>query len=235
MPETIQTLPKNDPDRLAVADQVRYARFLDRTEAYLTTRKLRSYIGAFAGLTVLFDYIKTIDDHGTVLDIGAGEGLALSELAHSEIGSQLDFIGTVLTPPKEKPPVKIINTSAENLFGIPNNSVTGIISCYGLGYSAAAALAARRIDEVLVPGAPLKATFHRWNPSSEYMDNHHGLQDAGGFLNELKKLDYDVAAQKHRGGEILLAIKPGGDPDITAADLLSQDETLYWESIQKEK
>jgi hypothetical protein len=237
MTETIRTLPKFSPIRTSVAEQVRFARQLDRSGDYITTRKLSNYIDSFAGLTELFNHIKTINPQGTVLDIGAGKAFAISELNMSEIGNGLDYLATVLTRPQKTsiPAGKIISTTAENLFGIPNESITGILSCYGLAYSVAPERVIRRIDEVLVDGAPLKATFYGKILSPSLQEDYHGLQDSSRFLWELKRLNYDIATQKHMAGEIVLAIKPGGKCTISASDLLAQDEKIYWDSFQKEK
>jgi SAM-dependent methyltransferase len=123
-------------------------------------RNGRKYAEMMNGLTATLDYVGSLPDSNIVLDLGTGTGRACADLARQF--KNLTFIGTGLHryPGTERflSGGKFILTSGENL-GIKDKSIAGVIANSSITYSHAQQLIAKRIDEVLVPGGIVKATF----------------------------------------------------------------------------
>lgn len=231
MLETLRDLPKNDPLRLAVAEQIRFARSLDRSKEYLAERSLKDYEKRFQGLSAFLEYIKNLNSKGKILDIGAGKVKAAYELSRSVEIDDLSVIATLLTPlGKESPNMgsgAIIATSTENLYEIEDNSISGVLSCFGLAYSASPEHTIRRVDRVLIPGAAIKAIFYGGDsPYTGALSDGRGLRRSDRFKDELGRLNYDMATEAYLAGEIVTAIKPGKGT-TSATDLFNNDKRLY--------
>jgi len=110
-----------------------------------------------------FDYLRKLDGHGLVLDIGAGTTRGISQLEKSSLGSGLSFEAVALSySPLIKENLgleKTHITSAESLKGVKNESVAGVISLFGISYCTRPDLAVYSIDRVLLPGGVIKAGF----------------------------------------------------------------------------
>ncbi len=228
MRETIRDFPYNPELRRTVAKQIHFARYLDRSKRYITDRSLNEYLKSFAGLKHFLEYAKSHHQNGPILDIGSGTTRAISELSESPLGENLTFIASVLTRPPETGDrvSRVVSTSAELLNGIQDDSIAGIISCYGIAYSSAPELAIRRMDQVLVSGGALKAVFYGQTPDKGSLANFHGLQTSHRFKEELFTMNYDISSLFQGPVEVVLAIKPGGTDSISASELLALDKNV---------
>ena len=223
---------EHTPDRVLIAGQLLQVREFDlkREKNYGNDFGFRDYIYNLNGLSEYFNYIRSLGGNNTVLDLGAGTTRAIAELESRDIGKGVNFIATVLRRQKSVSSngidsSRVFKTSAERLAGIPDNSVSGIISYSALAYSAVPELVIRSIDRVLIPGGVIKAEFNNdktvTNPKSAYSNR----KDYKKFVEELTRLGYDVAHEDWRG-EVVLAIKPGGNLGVSAYDLLMADEAV---------
>lgn len=225
---TITDLPKGSPLRTAVAQNLKTVRAMDRKCQYNNRRNGDAYMHEFKGLEYFFDHVRALDKK-TVLDIGAGTTKGVDDLSRDKIADGMDLKATTLAM---IPQVKwhygshrtgkknVLITSAETLRHIENESIGGILALNSIAYSAVPELAIRRIDQVLVPGGIIKATF---SVSSEYeLFRSHEL-----FMRELLRLGYSVAHLAENIPVVLLAIKPGGKADVSAFDLLGKDLYSY--------
>lgn len=217
MSETLRELPKGDPVRLATAANLFASRTFDRSASYITDREYSEYSEELNGLEIFFQYVQKIDNNPTILDIGAGNTVAVSEI--QEKYKNIRCLATVLSKPRYETtfdPKNRIHTSAELLATIPDHSISGILSCYGLTYAHSPKHAIRRIDEVLKSDGIIKARFPLSNTSVL------GNKPSTEFIKELIILGYDVAAAEFMAGEILLAKKSGAS-FLSATSLLQAD------------
>jgi hypothetical protein len=223
MSEVLRNLPKNSPERIEVANQIRAARDLDRVD-FRTKRGLSYYRVNFQGLDYFFDYASRLESN-VILDIGTGKGVALREM-QSRYGNRFKFIGTRLSYALDDeidPLIQVIPTSAEILYGIPDESVAGVLAGYSIAYSAKPEYALRRIDQVLIPGGVIKAVFY--DVKDEFA-SHTNIKSSAEFENELRSHGYDTSVStKKKDGELLVAIKPGFDLSKSASDLLLDDQS----------
>lgn len=177
------------------------------------------------GLSATLDYVRILEGEKPlqVLDIGAGTGRGIQEIANSSIGQGLQFKGTVLkTPEHSSSSVELIATSAERLRTVERASIAGIISVYGIAYSDLPEVAGDMVNWALVRGGvfkgvfPLQAHVHQWGilkPFNEF---------AGSFY----KHNFEVAryAGEHDNTERILAIKmPAIGMYGKALELLMED------------
>jgi len=151
------------------------------------------------------------------LDIGAGKTKAISQIEKSKLGKGLEFKATVLAKDKEivdkyLGSSRTITTSAESLRGVNSESVAGILAMYSITYSYAPRLAIERMDQVLVPGGIIKATFGSTSPEAKFTSPTE-------FINAWKDLGYDT----FYWGDIALVIKPGASGLPTAGKVFSDD------------
>ena len=200
---------------------------------YTNDRSGSEYALQANGLQASLTHASTIGD-GVVLDIGAGTTRGMVDLYEFSIAAQIPlwFEGTVLDRKQteaeaRKPfgPERIHETSVEYLDGIPDESVSMVLGINSIMYSVAPELAARRINEVLVPGGIIKATYV---PATA-----EPIGRSPEFTAELEKLGYDVHTawsnfdgEGYEGDDVVLAIKPGGDGAISAKELRWRDEEL---------
>lgn len=232
MVETLRDLPKGSPERNAVAEQLKRIRIFEREDQFTKNRGIAGYTAYLYGLGGYFDYVRQLGNFPKVLDIGAGTTRAAHELSGSKIGKGIDFMATVLVRPQKDnpqlPKEKVISTSAEVLKGIPDQSIAGVLACYSIAYSQNPYLAIRRIDQVLVKGGIIKARFAVDSDFTNIDNTIRGLRDGKEFIEELKNLEYDIAAtdanQERRG--VIVAIKPGG-PGVSAKEVLNLDYESY--------
>ncbi len=196
---------------------------------------LEGYVDAFHGLTYFLDAVRKLGNTPTVLDIGAGTTRAVTQIAKSSLGVGLDFIATSVAYDKMIETDKGIGrdrfrvTSAEKLKGIEDNSIAAIISLAGFAYSDLPEKTIKRLDEVLVAGGLIKATFDNRERGEEYgMHRHHK------FTKALREKGYDVAIRQVPSGmDVLVAVKPGRSDSFKAMDLLTRDWEDYKRSSQQ--
>lgn len=204
--------------RRLVAQRIRSLRDYERQKkSYPMDRGKEDYIEACRGLKYFFDYARTLRNSNLVVDIGAGTTRAISQIAKSELGQGLKFKATVLD---KKPQVNLylgenntITTSAEMLKGISSESVAGILGIVSIGYCEFPEIAAKRINEVLIPNGVIKSAFG---------DGIIGTKRMFEFATAWRDMDYDVAIKPGEHA-VLIAIKPGGNKTISASELLEKD------------
>jgi SAM-dependent methyltransferase len=215
-----------------IAKQLKATRREERkriTEMVLD-RNGREYIEYFEGITSMFEYVKSLPSN-TILDIGAGRGRGIRELAESALGEGLRFKTTVLGNSdrieKSDAIARVHITPAETLRGISNESIGGILALYSISYCENPEIVTKRIDEVLVPGGVVKATFPdlpgRLSRTSKFIQ-----WDALPYEHFFKGMGYDVLVHSSQR-QILLALKPGGN--ISASKLMEADEKSYEEQM----
>ncbi len=227
MKEGPSHLPKGDPRREKIAEQIRLARRRDRDRltGYVIGRSGVNYVFELEGVKGLFDYVRTLSSN-VVLDIGAGHTRGAHELANSPLGENLTFEATVLSRlsgiDTNLGRESVRSTSAEMLRGIDTNSVGCVIAVYSIAYSAAPEVVIASIDRVLVPGGVLKAKFHQKNVPQYVADSPKYVDE---FHLAAANLGYEVALQQSSEESVLLAIKPnpGVSPHVTARQLLRMD------------
>ena len=207
--------------------------------SYIPDSALSNYWESMHGFAAFLDHIKTANVPKKIVDIGTGNGIALSQLVNSPLGEDVSFIGTALTNSSELqavlPIVPVVITQVEKL-AIQKNSVGGILARESIGFSNHPELVVENMDRVLAPGGVIKATFKRkkgsygrkWNRKYENWGYHTHEQ----FSLELSKRGYDVAILETDGDDILLAIKPDGIKRemsglSDAWQLLAADNIIY--------
>jgi len=187
---------------------------------YIKDRNLWEYISTLEGLEFFLNYVKELSPNPLILDIGAGTTQAMHDLSIHSMGDGLSIMTTGLA--KNPDAEKLIGrdrykvTPVETLKGIEEDSVAGILGVNSIAYSGALDVAARRIDSVLISGGALKATFPI-GTNGRFFHSHHV------FTEELTSLKYDIAVEQSGFLEIILAIKPGRENLINAAELIKVD------------
>jgi SAM-dependent methyltransferase len=225
-------------ERTNIARQVKSARKTERgPNPYPLDRSFVNYFFTIGGFSNFFDYARSLPSN-LVLDIGTGNGVAARGIANSPLALDLDIHVTSLqNTPQLQSNIqrdKIHITPVETLRGVKNNSVAAILSMGSLGYVEYPNMAIDRIDQVLIPGGVLKATFPP--PDSKGTVRGMHFKTAEIFLRRLAALGYDVAEQNHsvRMPEgiseieefkmvIILAVKPGNDKAPSARSLMDAD------------
>jgi hypothetical protein len=235
MVETIHSYPKNSKEREMVAEQLKSARFLDRSHGQVTDRSMSDYLNHLLGLRGSFAYMQALTESNTVLDLGSGTTKAISQLAASQLGEGLEFRATNLSGSISDfhlPIENIKRTSVEVLNGIPDNSLAGVIGCYSIGYTTVPELTASRIDQTLIDGGIIKTNFQTVR---DVYSPIPGFQTHERFTETLLKLGYDVFIEENYiACDIVIAKKPRGPLAISASELAKLDDR-YNGYIYKDK
>lgn len=224
---------KRSRERVSLAHRIKAIRKFEKASTYKINRDANAYEEHLRGFKHFLKYLENIG--GNILDIGAGQSIALAE-ALDEYGIQLPIIATCLLYPPQNPNLKngrIILTSGELLNGIPNSSIAGAIALHSIGYSQHQKRIAERLDEVLKPGAPIKATFRNMAgepESTRLFFDKTGFQPPDEFSATLKNLGYDITFYSTINHTILLAVKPNGTNNISAKELMDKDRAEYIQS-----
>ncbi|HYV33936.1 MAG TPA: hypothetical protein VE973_03765 [Candidatus Limnocylindria bacterium] len=235
-----QFSPEIERLRKQAAEGIREGRKTDRQPGFEITRSrgIALYVKTLGGLKHFLDYARSLPDSekAKVLDIGAGTTKALSELASIEDWSEnLDLSGTSLTSsPKVDSYLGRENltlTSVENLRGIKDGELAGVISVHGAGWTKAPRLAAESIDRVLMPSGILKCAF-AFDPKDK-TDPRERYQKT--FINFFKHFKYDTYVNIRNVPNVLnipgmkikdtifLAIKPPIKKGFSASSLAKAD------------
>jgi len=224
-------------ERDRIVKQIRWARGIEEDRHIVLERTLVGYIGNLRGLKHLLEYLRQQTSNlksNTILDVGAGLTIAISELERLPLGKGFNFLATVL---KGHPEIevhlgmeRVHITSVERLRGVRNKSIACVLGVFSIAYSASPRLAIQQIDRVLVPGGILKASFQH----SEFVEEEHKIRTHHEFTSTLKELGYDVAIIENTDdeAEIVLAIKPGLN-GISAKELINQDNEDWEEQIKE--
>ena len=235
-------------ERKIIADQIRNARNSERKkdkQSYGIDKSGKECLYRLGGLEHFFDYLRTLPSN-RVLDIGVGTGRGSSAIRKMPISNGLEFEVTALRniPELQKnfPKERIHITAVETLRGVTDKSLAGIIAVNSIGYSDHSLLAVRRLNQVLIPGGVVKATFYR----DEGSEKHNGtsFKDPTSFIEAFSVLGYDVSPIKKfsatgvggSGGNaimvnsIIVAIKPGNPNAPGAKELLEAD----WDNVKSQ-
>ncbi len=187
------------------------------------------------GLEKLFEYIKKLSSN-KILDIGTGNGNAISEISQMPISQGFDIEVTAIRNSNElmgnidKDRRHI--TNIERLRGFDGKKFSCILGCNSIGYSTNPKLAIQKLDEILIPGGVIKATFSPSNASE--IESYKGISfnKPQKFIDELKRIGYDVAyidlfffttEDQRLVNSTVLAIKPGNFDSPSANLLLKTD------------
>lgn len=223
--------------RQEVALQLMSTRQLERQQGYSIDRRGELYLAKLEGLECFFHYLKQFKKSNIVYDIGAGLTRGISEISRMDMAEGLNFLATGLDRPKEVQSwlgnSRYRITSAEILRGIADQSVAGIIALHSIVYSKAPTMVINRINQVLIPGGAIKATF-RGSDSDISKDfcQQSNFQYPDEFVQALKLLGYDTALSYCLECSILLAIKPGENITISAQKILDYDKQSYSDNRQ---
>lgn len=225
MSETAKTLPWDNP-RSEVARQLIRIRNTERGGLYRTDRTGAEYVYNLCGLEYLFDHVRSLRTSSIILDVGSGTTRGIYELSISSLGHGLQFKATVLNIKSSLVSQYLGKehthaTSVEVLRGIQNNSIGAVLGMASVGYSDQPALAVRSIDRILVPGGVFKGTFLR-SERVEPQDSF-GFKRYHAFKKAFQEKRYDTDIEFGGKEDVLLAIKPGGEKQITAQELLQRD------------
>ncbi len=223
--------------RKILAKNVVDMRKSERKGYVINHRGAAEYIDILLGLQHFFEYVKgnaLLGRPNLVVDLGAGNTNAVSQLAKMSYCQGLDFEATGLTPPKNINQYlgasKLHLTTFEALSGFKPESLGGAISVYGEGYATNPERAMEKLNEKLAPGGVFKANFQhpkKVNPYLTFFTHDR-------FSKRLELLGYDISvvdsAPQHES-QILLAIKK---PSTTSASfLIEQDRTDFMKRINE--
>ncbi|HSX53575.1 MAG TPA: hypothetical protein VLF90_04430 [Patescibacteria group bacterium] len=222
--------------RQQAASQIVRMRLLEHTEPeYVKNSSLLDYLQSAKGLLTFLTHSRG-SSAPNILEIGSGTGTALTQIAESQFGDGLSFIGTnLLNRPKPgSPQVVLRQTTAEVLRGIAPRSVGGVLSIGSMAFSSAPELVIDTIDRKLVKGAAIKATFrakHSYGLEWDEKYDAWGYRPHDAFSKELRRRRFDVAVMENEGDDVLVAIKPGVRNIATARELLEQDSQTLRDQI----
>ena len=228
-------------ERQVVASQLKQMRSLEKSKNYRESdwdRDINDYLYWFNGLSQVFKYAKQLNSESLIFDLGAGTTKGISQIAKSRLGEGLNFEASVLTFRSEIQDnlglVKTHITSVETLRGVEKKSISAMLSLNSLAYSAAPHVAVERINDVLVPGGVLKATFRVKESKDDESTGEYNYQTHDQFSTCLRDLDYDVAISKLVSEELIVAIKPGIRKTLLADELLRRDSGVLDILMRKE-
>lgn len=222
--QILPNLPVDTEDRTDILRQLRNIVRLDRGHFYPDRRHENEYIRTLYGIEGTFSYLNALGTSNKIVDVGAGFGEAILGITR-EYGGNLEVYGTNLTYnpnlTENLGKGRASVTPAEFMKGFEDESIAGIIAVNSIAYSVAPKLVIQRLDQILVPGGVIKATFR--NPKRSDMEEY-GFQTHNAFTKYLKELGYDVALFRDC---VVLAIKPGGELNVKARTLLEEDLESY--------
>ena len=219
-------------------------RGVDYASDYSRTRGLLEYTNNLQGLTNYLAYIRSLPFRkGLLLDIGSGSTKAMAELSTAEdLSYNLAIKATSLAIDKDARQnlgrEKIVITNAESLRGIKDAEVSGAISVFSIGHSAAPELVAKSIDRVLVPSGAFKSVFSE-NP--ENIDNGKWSERHKRLIKSFRDMGYSLALSDIEGVNfsneplittVMLAIKKPV-VGISAHKLLDLDRETYKTQISE--
>lgn len=232
------------------AKQIKNSREDERKREYAFGRErshargLLEYTAGLKGMTHFLSYVRSLSfQKQKLLDIGSGQGRALSELIKADdINYNLEISGTALFKDAEYDRFsvndKIKLMSAETLKGVGNGEVSGIISVHGIGHSKAPELVAKSISRVLAPSGVLKTTYLDFeggtDEQKEFTEQHARLLDtlrAEGFDVAVFEEPTKTFAGKPAIDKLVTAIKPPV-VGITANKLMALDFSDFEEQIK---
>lgn len=209
-----------NPDKNSLLHHLRLILQIEKKNKYNIDSSMEGYLSYFMGLEGTLKYIEGLVESNKVVDIGTGSGKAWSELSKN-YGKKLDFWATNLIYKKELIDIfgkKIVVTPVEFMKGFNDESVGGVVAMRSIAYSKSPEMTIKRINEILVPGGILKASFRSPKGAMKY-----GFQTHHRFSKALLELGYDVVVDDD-SDTIIMGIKPGGKEkamDVFKKDLMS--------------
>lgn len=213
----MEDLKSHQSKRTSYSREIRPNMIKDRTAV--------EYASDLQGIAEFFKYVSELSTP-TVLDIGAGTTQAIKELSKTPFieGLGIHIEATVMPDDPANSEVsknfgwdKTHKTSVEELEGIPDESVGGILAVHSISYSENPLQAADSINRVLIRGGVIKASFK--TEDSRESQEHSPQQ----FVKALEQKGYDYGiVRDDKGVDVVLAIKPGGNVSISAEILLKE-------------
>lgn len=193
---------------------------LERWDAFNLSSDLAEYQKQFQGIQGFLHYVRLYPSSKTVLDLCAGDGNAINELASHELGRGLQPLATGLLAGSNMhlEGVPYIETPAETLNGIEDQSIGGILANYSITYSNEPEKVVDSVDRVLVSGGLIKSTFHELLRYGMLPVSH-----TYNFAPLFEAKGYDVATHDN----VLYAKKPGLETRFSTQQLLKLDRALY--------
>lgn len=233
LPEVRQRLARD----LKIARQIEMKRIMpDQKLNEKRDRSANDYLDHLRGLEATLRYAAGLPI--TVLvDHGAGSSRAIAQIAQSEYGEGLAFLGTGIVHDPEidnhigRDSYKI--TPAETMRGFTPSSVGGFISVYGpFEHSAFLDLVLEKTDELLIPDGIIKLCVMKETPGRGDEVNAlktQRLESIGNFFMNsgygLATVDWDIT-DRIGANRTFLGIKPGlqgGDLNLLALTILEND------------
>lgn len=236
----------SDRTRNSLAQDIRDSRKFEK-ENLMTSesrekrdRSASRYISYFQGLESTLAYTRRLPNK-TLVDLGAGTSRAIAEIARSDYGKDITFIGTgLVSDPAIEENIGRAQyriTPAETMRGFEDASVGCFISLYGpFLYSSHLDLILKKMDELLIPDGIVKICIGL-RLQDEKEPRRHEVNERNAniarsievFLREKKYgVDFrdDELIDQKRVNRIFLAIKPGfanPDTDTVAHRIMTED------------
>lgn len=231
--------PEDKGWRRDAAAAIRSQREIDKrrgenfTYDLMRNQGVMEYVVQLHGLKHFLNYTRSLSEKPKVLDVGGGVTRASSDLSHIEEWTEgLDLKATSLHMDKDVPKFlgkeNVTLTSVEQLRGIKDGELAGLLSVHSIGFTKAPKLAAESINRALMPGGVVKAVF-----GFDMLDTKSQL---GIFQRELMhcfkdlKFDTNIAyseAPSQPGQRVVMfnltAIKPPVKEGYSAAELFKAD------------
>lgn len=200
-----------------VAQQHERVKAVEERRGFPLIRDLGAYMHELDGLKGFLDYVRSNVGSNTIVDIGAGDGVAINQLATDRAGKGLNFMATGLIKPEgydRRYKVPYSEIPAETMDGIADNSLGGILACYSITYSTSPRLVTNALYRKLVSGGAIKASF-----IPAHWDSGFPTSSSEDFYPHFTQNGFDVAKK----GNLLLAIK--STSSVSAGTLLERDST----------
>jgi SAM-dependent methyltransferase len=193
----------------------------DAGAGYITNRDICQYAHYLGGFSVMLGQASGELASNVVLDIGAGRGIAINDLANCpELSAGLECMATGLRRPDNysEDAVPYYVAGAETLLGIPDESVAAATAVYSTMYSVRPDMVVDALDRVLVPGGIAKFVLGYEGSRPDYPSG------ADAYKQLFRDHGFNAASLFIASGDYALAaIKPGGNLGMDSIDLLYED------------
>jgi hypothetical protein len=220
---SLETLPV---DYDSVPPEVRaawdVAAHWDSNDIYRRCRDLDTYLECLGGLGMFLEHARNIDGSSLIVDVGAGEAIAVNELAVLPVYSDgLSFAATGITSPHDSDPyceneLPYVVAGAETLRGVERTA--GLLAVTSITYSPRPDMVVAAYGRTLVPGGVAKAACPREYDHDVYTSGaqtYEGLFKDAGFDAFYHQLEV--------GSHVVVAVSPGGNPLYGAQEVLARD------------
>lgn len=198
------------------------ARLRDARRGYIIDRDLDTYLTWLGGLGVFLEHARRVAASDVVVDVGAGEALAINQLSQLPgYSDRLQFVACGLTNPRTYDPysenkLPYVTTGAEVMDGVARSA--GLLAVASITYSVRPDMVVDAYARSLVPGGVAKAAFPHADNTALYPSG------AGAYESCFKSAGFDVQhGESSNGAHLVVAVAPGGQPPFGAKEVLVRD------------